>query len=57
MAKQAVAVCALDNLAEIHHRHVLTQVFHHPEIVRNKQEGHPLLLLKIGKQVDDLRLY
>ena len=54
--EQLVAIGELDNAAEIHHRHALTQVSHHRQIVRDEQIGQAEALAQVLEQVDDLGL-
>jgi hypothetical protein len=43
-------------MAEIHHEHVVRDVPDDAEIVRDEEIGEPQLGLKVGEQVEDLRL-
>src|SRR5436305_5803621 len=47
----------LNELAEIHHRHSIRNVFHHAEIMGDEQVSQAELGLQILQQVDDLRLH
>ena len=46
----------LNDLPEIHHRHVIAQMFDHAEIVGDKEKRDAEVVAKIGEQVDNLRL-
>jgi len=46
-----------DDVAEIHDRDALAEMFHYGEIVRNEQVRQPPLLLQVMQQVDHLRLH
>src|SRR5256885_2454919 len=54
---QSFCVGAFDNFSQVHHQDSLRDVFHHREIVRNKEVSDATLLLQILKEVDDLRLH
>ena len=47
----------LDDAAPIHHEDAAADVFHHRQIVGDKEIGDAVLALKILEQVDDLRLH
>ena len=51
-----VTVRNFDDLAEIHNRNTLADVFDHAQVVRDEEIGQVQLLLQILKQVDYLRL-
>ena len=46
----------LDDVSEIHHRDSVGDVLHHREVVGHEQVGDSELVLKIGEEVDRLRL-
>jgi len=43
--------CALHDLAEVHHRHVIRDVLDDREIVGDEEVGEPPALLQVGEQV------
>ena len=47
---------ALDDLAGIHHDHLVDQFGNHAQVVRDDQHGHAQALLQIAQQIEDLRL-
>src|SRR5260370_30011421 len=51
-----VTVRNFDDLAEIHNRNTLADVFDHAQVVRDEEIGQVQLLLQILEQVDYLRL-
>ncbi len=53
---ELMAETALDNFAQIHHRHVIGNIFHDRQIVRDEQIGQRQSLLQLDQQIDDLRL-
>jgi hypothetical protein len=56
LGKQRIAAGGLHQLSEIHHRHVIAQMFHHAKVMGDKQKGDAEIVAQIGKQIDDLRL-
>ena len=46
----------LNNLAKIHHRHSISEILNHREIVRDEEKGQAQLLLEFRQQIDDLCL-
>ena len=46
----------LDDLAEVHHAHTVSDSLHHGEVVADEQVRQSHLFLQIHHQVDDLRL-
>ena len=46
----------LDDLADVHHRHAIANVFDHAEIMRDEQIGQMQFLLQFEQQVKDLGL-
>ena len=55
MAIEAVDVSALDQLADVHHRHAITNVADDGEIMRDEQIGQLEFLLQFLQQIEDLR--
>ena len=53
---QLVALRLLDDPAEIHHRHLIGEMLHDREVVRDEQVRDVALLLQVIQQVEDLRL-
>jgi hypothetical protein len=47
----------LHRQAEVHDQHVVRDVPHHAEVVRDEQVGEPELGLKVGHQIQHLRLH
>jgi len=45
----------LHNFPEIHHRHMITEILNHREIVRDKKIGQSELFLQIAQEAEDLR--
>ena len=56
-AEDALLGSVLDGEAEIHHQHVVRDVLHHREIVRDEQIGKAELLLEVEQQIEHLRLH
>ncbi len=54
---QCFAGRQLDDLPQIHYRHVIADVLHHRQIVRNEYVSEAELLLEILKQIEHLPLY
>ena len=46
----------LDDLAHVHHRHAVADLFHHRHVMRDEEVGQPLVLLQAQQQIKDLRL-
>ena len=42
---------------EVHHEHLVRDVAHHAEVVRDEEIGHAELALQVGQQVQHLRLH
>ena len=57
LAIEFVHLRFFDNLACVHDSDAVTSVLHHPQVMRDKEEGDLQSLLQILEQVDDLRLY
>src|SRR5436190_315748 len=55
--EQVGIVGKLDDAAEIHHRHAMTDMLDHRKVVRHEQVGELKLLLQVDQQVENLRLY
>ena len=47
----------LDNLTGVHHGHPVGDAGHDAQVVRNEEQRHAELLLKVGKQFEDLCLH
>ena len=47
----------LDDLARVHHRHLMCDARHHAKVVRDQQHRQPQIALQLGKQAQDLRLH
>ena len=56
LSEQGNPVRLLNDLAQIHDGDVIAKVFHHPQVMRNKQESEPKLGLQLSQQIQDLRL-
>ena len=56
LVRDAAGEPHLHDLAQIHHRHLVADQFHHPEIMRDKEIREAELLLQVPEQVHDLRL-
>ena len=54
--KECLARSGLHNLAGIHHRNPVRHLGDDPKIVRNEQQGHPALALKLTQHVEHLGL-
>src|SRR6185436_1942892 len=48
--------CLLDQAPGIHHRDLVGDVSHHPQVVRDQDQAHMALCLQIGEQLHDLCL-
>src|SRR5262245_361269 len=55
--KERTLVGQLDDAAQVHDRDTVGNMLHDRQIMGNKDVGQAEILLQIGKQVDDLRLY
>ncbi len=53
--KEAGCVCHFHESACIHHANAITDVFHHTQVMGDKEIGQPHLLLQVLQQVDGLR--
>src|SRR5438128_3085995 len=53
---EVLAVGQLDDLSQVHDGHAITDVLHHPKVVRDEQVGQLELGLQLGHQVEYLRL-
>ena len=56
-AEQVVHRRALDDAAEIHHRHLARDMLDHGEVVADEQIGEAELAPELVEQVEDLRLH
>ena len=56
MIEQLVAAGNFDDLAEIHHRDAIADVFDNAQVMGDEQEGQVELLLKLLQQIQDPRL-
>jgi len=56
LVEQRLRLRDLDDPAEVHHRHAVTDVPHDAEIVCDEQVGQPELLLEVFHQVENLCL-
>ena len=54
---QLVGRSDLAQLAEVHHRHAVTHVLHHREVVRDEQQRELVARLHVLEQVEDLCLH
>lgn len=48
---------ALDDAPEVHYRHLMRQILHHGEIVRDEQIGQAEFVMQRLEQIENLRLY
>ncbi len=51
-----VARALFHDTAQIHHHHLVGDVFHHGKIVADEEIGEVVLLLQVGEEIEDLRL-
>ena len=51
------AVGKLNDFSEIHHCDPVTEIFYHPQIVRDEQVGDIQLFFQVQQKIDDLSLY
>ncbi len=56
VAVQLAAFRQFHDLAQVHHCHPVADVFHHGQVMGNKQVGEPQFLLQFFQQVDHLGL-
>ena len=56
MVKQVLARSTFDNLSQIHHRHVVTHMAHHTQIMADEQIGQAKVFFQPCQQVQNLRL-
>ena len=54
--KDRITRASLNRAAEIHHDHFIGDVAHHGQVMADEQISEVVLLLKVGQQVQDLRL-
>ena len=57
LAEQVRRRPRLHHLSEVHHRHRIAHVPDHPQVVGDEQIRHPVLLLDVLEEVQDLRLH
>ena len=56
MSEHRLGGAKLHQLAPVHDPHPVAQVLHHGQVMGDEQDGEPVLLPQMGKQVDDLGL-
>ena len=47
----------LDDAPVLHDDHLIAQVLHHPDVVRDEQEREPIPRAQLGEQFEDCLLY
>ena len=56
-AKMRLLRTLLHREAQVHDQHVVRDVAHHAEVVRDEEIGEPELALQVGEKVQHLRLH
>jgi len=55
--KDLVGCAYFHQASQVHHRHAITDVPNHGQIVGNEQQGQPQLLSEFAQQIDHLSLH
>ena len=56
MREEGSLLALFHGVAQVHHHHIVGDVAHHAQVVRDEQIGQAKVLLQIGQQVEHLRL-